>query len=137
MRQSVMEAMDIVGGAGICKGQANFMSQAYLGIPIAITVEGANALTRSLISFGQGLNRSHPHLLDLIETIRAGNDLPGFNRHASSRPAKRVLLYKVCQQVQWANGASLVSLPPPSPRSFPRTSFVLGPSSTSPHILPG
>ncbi len=34
----------------------------------------------------QGLNRSHPHLLDLIETIRAGNDLPGFNRCARSRP---------------------------------------------------
>jgi len=79
-RESVNEAMDIVGGAGISKGPANFMSTAYLGIPIAITVEGANALTRSLISFGQGLNRSHPHLLNLIETIRAGDDLPGFNR---------------------------------------------------------
>jgi acyl-CoA dehydrogenase len=49
----VIQAMDIVGGAGISKGPANFIQSAYIGIPIAITVEGANALTRSLIIFGQ------------------------------------------------------------------------------------
>ena len=45
--------MDIVAGAGISKGPSNFMAGAYVAMPIAITVEGANALTRSLISFGQ------------------------------------------------------------------------------------
>lgn len=79
-RQSVNEAMDIVGGAGISRGPANFMSSAYSSLPIAITVEGANALTRSLIIFGQGLNRSHPHLLDLVKTIQDGNDRPGFDK---------------------------------------------------------
>lgn len=79
-RQTVNEAMDIVGGAGISKGPANFMHSAYIGLPIAITVEGANVLTRTLISFGQGLTRSHPHLLNLVEAIRNGNDLAGFNR---------------------------------------------------------
>lgn len=45
-----------------------------MAIPIAITVEGANTLTRSLIIFGQGLTRSHPHLLDIIRSIQAGDD---------------------------------------------------------------
>lgn len=47
-----------------------------MAIPIAITVEGANTLTRSLIIFGQGLTRSHPHLLDIIHSIQHGDDMP-------------------------------------------------------------
>lgn len=50
------------------------MGNAYMAIPIAITVEGANTLTRSLIIFGQGLTRSHPHLLDIIRSIQHGDD---------------------------------------------------------------
>ena len=79
-RESINEAMDIIGGAGIIKGPSNYLASGYQAIPIGITVEGANTLTRSLIIFGQGLNRSHPHLLDLIQTIQKGNDLQGFNR---------------------------------------------------------
>lgn len=51
------------------------MANAYMAIPIAITVEGANTLTRSLIIFGQGLTRSHPHLLDIMKAIQHGDDL--------------------------------------------------------------
>lgn len=81
MRSVVNQSMDILGGAGICKGKANFMGNAYQQIPIGITVEGANILTRSLIVFGQGLNRSHPNLLPLIEAINKGDDMAGFNKH--------------------------------------------------------
>lgn len=73
------DAMDILGGAGICMGPANFMGNNYMSVPIAITVEGANTLTRSLIQFGQGLMRSHPHLLPLVRSIQAGDDIKGFN----------------------------------------------------------
>jgi acyl-CoA dehydrogenase len=59
--------MDILGGAGVCNGPANFLANAYSLVPIGITVEGANILTRSLIQFGQGLTRSHPHLLHIIK----------------------------------------------------------------------
>jgi hypothetical protein len=59
--------MDVLGGAGICNGRNNFLANAYAAIPIAITVEGANILTRSLIQFGQGLTRSHPHLVHIIK----------------------------------------------------------------------
>ena len=62
-RLVVNDAMDILGGKGICLGPSNFMGRAYQQIPIAITVEGANILTRSLIIFGQGAIRCHPYVL--------------------------------------------------------------------------
>ena len=83
-RKAVNEGMDIIGGAGISRGPANFLASAYVAMPIAITVEGANALTRSLIIFGQGLNRSHPHLLNLIQSIQKGDDQAGFNRELTN-----------------------------------------------------
>ena len=70
--------MDVVGGAGICRGPANFVGNSYMGLPIAITVEGANILTRSMIIFGQGLNRAHPNLIKIVNTIEKGNDVDGF-----------------------------------------------------------
>jgi acyl-CoA dehydrogenase len=79
MRQCVNDGMDVLGGAGICNGKANFLASAYANVPIAITVEGANILTRSLILYGQGLTRSHPHLLHVIQAITKGDDQKGFN----------------------------------------------------------
>ena len=69
MRQVVNDAMDIHGGHGICLGPNNFLGRAYQGIPISITVEGANILTRSMIVFGQGVMRSHPYLLKEVEAV--------------------------------------------------------------------
>ncbi|MFJ1302111.1 acyl-CoA dehydrogenase [Pseudomonadota bacterium AL_CKDN230030165-1A_HGKHYDSX7] len=62
-RQVVNDGMDIIGGKGICLGPQNFLGRAYQQLPIGITVEGANILTRSLIIFGQGAIRCHPHVL--------------------------------------------------------------------------
>ena len=62
-RQVANDGMDVVGGKGICLGPSNFLGRAYQQVPIAITVEGANILTRSLIIFGQGAIRCHPFLL--------------------------------------------------------------------------
>jgi acyl-CoA dehydrogenase len=55
--------MEVIGGKGICLGPSNFLGRAYQQIPIGITVEGANILTRSLILFGQGAIRCHPYVL--------------------------------------------------------------------------
>lgn len=63
-QQSIIDAMDIVGGKGICLGPKNFLARGYQGSPIAITVEGANILTRSMIIFGQGAIRCHPFVLE-------------------------------------------------------------------------
>ena len=62
-RQVVNDAMDIAGGKGICMGPSNFLGAAYMQMPVSITVEGANILTRSLIVFGQGAVRCHPYVL--------------------------------------------------------------------------
>ena len=70
MRNIVNNAMDIQGGAGICLGPSNFIGRAYQAIPIAITVEGANILTRSLIVFGQGALRCHPYLLKEMQATQ-------------------------------------------------------------------
>ncbi|CAH1585199.1 acyl-CoA dehydrogenase FadE [Vibrio rotiferianus] len=63
-QQSIIDAMDIVGGKGICMGPSNFLARGYQGAPIAVTVEGANILTRSMIIFGQGAIRCHPYVLE-------------------------------------------------------------------------
>ena len=63
MRSCVADAMDIHGGKGICMGPGNYLARAYQGAPVAITVEGANILTRSMIIYGQGAIRCHPYVL--------------------------------------------------------------------------
>lgn len=68
-RRVLNDAMDIQGGSGICLGPRNLIGRAYQGIPIAITVEGANILTRSMIIFGQGAVRCHPWLLKEIAAV--------------------------------------------------------------------
>jgi acyl-CoA dehydrogenase len=67
------DAMDIHGGASICLGHSNFMEKFYRGVPIGITVEGSNTLTRSLIIFGQGLNKSHPFIFPILDSILNDN----------------------------------------------------------------
>ena len=69
-RSVVNDAMDVLGGKGICLGPSNFMGRAYQQIPIVITVEGANILTRSLIIFGQGAIRCHPYVLAEMAAAR-------------------------------------------------------------------
>lgn len=83
-REIVIRAMDVVGGAGICRGPNNYIAGIYSSLPVAITVEGANILTRSLIIFGQGLTRAHPHLYELIKTIQHGDDVSGFKREVNN-----------------------------------------------------
>ncbi len=62
MRRALNDAMDIQGGAGVCLGPRNLLGRAYQALPISITVEGANILTRTLIIYGQGAVRCHPFL---------------------------------------------------------------------------
>jgi len=75
MRQVVNDAMDIHGGRGICMGPSNYLARAYQSVPVGITVEGANILTRSMIIFGQGAIRCHPYLVREMEAATM-EDLP-------------------------------------------------------------
>jgi acyl-CoA dehydrogenase len=69
-RQIANDAMDVHGGKGICLGPRNYLGRGYQVVPVAITVEGANILTRSLIIFGQGAIRCHPYVLKEMEAAR-------------------------------------------------------------------
>ena len=64
------DAMDVHGGKGICLGPKNYLGRGYQIVPVAITVEGANILTRSLIIFGQGAVRCHPFVLREMNAAR-------------------------------------------------------------------
>jgi alkylation response protein AidB-like acyl-CoA dehydrogenase len=70
-RRIVEYGMDIAAGSAICRGDKNYIGNAYMSLPIAITVEGANIMTRSFQIIGQGLTRCHPHMLELIQCLQA------------------------------------------------------------------
>ncbi|MDQ7002506.1 MAG: acyl-CoA dehydrogenase, partial [Ghiorsea sp.] len=69
MRKAVNDAMDVLGGKGIIVGKRNILAHVYMAIPVGITVEGANILTRSMITFGQGAIRCNPHILAEIQAL--------------------------------------------------------------------
>ncbi|TDN70569.1 acyl-CoA dehydrogenase [Paraburkholderia sp. BL10I2N1] len=69
-RKVINDGMDVVAGKGICMGPSNFLARAYQQVPISITVEGANILTRCLIIFGQGAIRCHPYVLKEMAATR-------------------------------------------------------------------
>ena len=78
-RQVVNDGMDVIGGKGICLGPSNFLGRAYQQIPIGITVEGANILTRSLIIFGQGAIRCHPYVLAEMQAAQSSDRQQGLH----------------------------------------------------------
>ena len=77
MRTLINHGMDVAGGRAIQLGPRNFMALPYQSVPIAITVEGANILTRSLMIFGQGSMRCHPYLFDVIQTLQTDDKKQG------------------------------------------------------------
>ena len=84
--------MDIYAGSGICLGENNFIEKYYRSAPIGITVEGSNTLTRSLIIFGQGLNKSHPYIGDIVTSIQE-NDMNGFSKNMNGMIAHTIKSY--------------------------------------------
>lgn len=73
MRKVINHGMDVVGGRAIQLGPRNFIALTYQSIPVAITVEGANILTRSLMIFGQGSMRCHPYLFEELQLLQSDN----------------------------------------------------------------
>jgi acyl-CoA dehydrogenase len=78
-RRIVNDGMDVLAGNAISRGPRNALAAGYIGTPIAITVEGANILTRTLMIFGQGAIRCHPWVLKEVEALE-NSDLDGFDR---------------------------------------------------------
>ncbi|MFT5789111.1 MAG: acyl-CoA dehydrogenase [Shewanella sp.] len=79
-RQVIDDAMDIQSGKGIQLGPKNYLGHAYIALPISITVEGANILTRSLMIFGQGATRCHPYVLAEMEAAGMEDKSAGLER---------------------------------------------------------
>jgi acyl-CoA dehydrogenase len=79
MRRALNDAMDLHGGKGVCDGPTNWLQAAYQAMPVGITVEGANILTRSLITFAQGALRSHPYLYKEIQACQDFDEERGLN----------------------------------------------------------
>ncbi len=77
LRRAVNDAMDIHGGRAICDGPSNYLQSAYQMVPVGITVEGANILTRTLITFAQGALRSHPYLYKEIKAVQDEDTVRG------------------------------------------------------------
>jgi acyl-CoA dehydrogenase len=73
VRKVINDAMDVLGGAGISRGPRNLIANIYSALPIGITVEGANILTRSMIIFGQGAIRCHPYAYQEMKAIASGD----------------------------------------------------------------
>ncbi len=69
MREALNDAMDVHSGKAVIDGPSNYLMPLYRAVPIGITVEGANIVTRSLIIFGQGAIRAHPHILDEMQAL--------------------------------------------------------------------
>ena len=91
-RQVLNDGMDIYGGSGICKGENNMLEKFYKNVPVGITVEGSNVLTKNLIIFGQGLNKSHPHIYPLLKSIQ-NDDLDDFTKNFKSIVKHSIGLY--------------------------------------------
>lgn len=79
-RRLAIDAMDVFAGAGVMQGPNNIVGSAYAGAPVGVTVEGANIMTRTLIVFGQGATRCHPHALDLVNAVER-EDVAAFRTH--------------------------------------------------------
>ncbi|HWP18367.1 MAG TPA: acyl-CoA dehydrogenase [Burkholderiaceae bacterium] len=112
-RMVVSDAMDVVAGKGICMGPHNFIARAWQQLPIAITVEGANIMTRSLIIFGQGLIRCHPWVLRELQAAGqgdAGEALREFDRAVWGHAAF-VLRNAVRALVDGLTGGRLLRVP--------------------------
>lgn len=77
MRKSIDHSMDVVSGRAIQLGPRNFLAFSYQSVPVAITVEGANILTRSLMIFGQGAMRCHPYLFEELQAMQAADQTEG------------------------------------------------------------
>ena len=80
MRLSLTDAMDVHGGKTIIDGPKNYLGASYRSVPVAITVEGANILTRSLMVFGQGAIRAHPYMLKEILALGDANRARGLDQ---------------------------------------------------------
>jgi acyl-CoA dehydrogenase len=99
--------MDIYAGSGICIGENNFLTKFYNSSPVGITVEGSNTLTRGLIIYGQGLNKSHPYIFPIFQSIQ-DNDIKEFKTNFNKMVKNIIINY--CRLAKRQNKVDRVTL---------------------------
>ena len=117
MRQVLDDSMDVHAGRGVILGPRNYIGRAYQGVPVSITVEGANILTRSMIIFGQGAIRCHPYLLRELQAAHDDN-LESAQKEFDSALFSHIgftISNKVRAFVMGLTGARFVSAPSAGP----------------------
>jgi acyl-CoA dehydrogenase len=108
LRVCVNDAMDVHGGKAIMEGPRNYMGALYRAVPVGITVEGANIVTRNLIEFGQGAIRSHPYLLQEIDALSDSDNARGlaaFDRVFWRHVAHSIATFFRAAARAWTSGA--------------------------------
>jgi acyl-CoA dehydrogenase len=118
MRESVDLAMDVHGGKAIMDGPKNYLGNLYKSVPIGITVEGANILTRNLMIYGQGAIRAHPFLLKEMQALAepdAEKGLDAFDRHFWAHAGHAVLNAARATLRGWSGG---LAAPAPDGAAF-------------------
>lgn len=78
-QKAIVDGMDVFSGSGVMQGPNNILGGGYSSAPVSITVEGANIMTRTLITFGQGATRCHPYALPLVKAVE-NNDAVEFRK---------------------------------------------------------
>jgi acyl-CoA dehydrogenase len=106
-RNILNHGMDIYAGSGICIGENNFLTKFYNSSPVGITVEGSNTLTRGLIIFGQGLNKSHPYIFPIFQSIQ-DNDVKAFKIYFNKMIKNTIVNY--CSLVKRQNKVDKATL---------------------------
>lgn len=79
-QKAIVDGMDVFSGSGVMQGPNNILGCGYSSAPVSITVEGANIMTRTLITFGQGATRCHPYALPLVKAVE-NNDAAAFRKN--------------------------------------------------------
>lgn len=79
-QKAIVDGMDVFSGSGVMQGPNNILGGGYSSAPVSITVEGANIMTRTLITFGQGATRCHPYALPLVKAVE-NNDAAAFRKN--------------------------------------------------------
>jgi len=79
-RQVINDSMDVHGGRGLIMGESNYLASAYAALPVSITVEGANILTRNLMIFGQGAVRCHPWVFEEMQSVATDDPVAGLKQ---------------------------------------------------------
>lgn len=125
MRKVVNDAMDIHGGHGICMGPNNHLGRGYELIPVGITVEGANILTRTMIIFGQGAMRSHPYLLREVQAVHNPDSKQGLKDFDNALFGHAGFIISNIVRSFWLSitGARLVDVPALNGKVDPDTKY--------------